>query len=291
MSRPIFVALCVAAALAAAPRAQNPVAPANDAQAPFRIFGDTYYVGTFSISSILITSRGGHVLIDGAFPESAADIAAHITALGFRLKDVKAILNSHVHADHAGGIAALQARTGAAVYALPWSAQALASGRKGAGDPQFDTDTPPPPAVKKVRTIEDGQTLRIGDTRITARKTAGHTPGGTTWTWLSCERNACADMVYADSLTAVSADGFRFTDSSTYPHAVDDFKRSFTVLRSVDCHILLTPHPDASHFWERVARRATGTENALMDRTQCARYADDAERQLQARIASENPSP
>jgi metallo-beta-lactamase class B len=267
--------------------AQDNPAPWTQPQEPVRIFGNTYYVGTRGLSVILITSPTGAVLIDGAMPESAADIARNVTKLGVRLADVKLIVNTHAHIDHAGGIAELQRRTGATVAALPWAAEALQSGKKHRGDPQFDTPMSPPERVANVRTIQDGEVLTAGDVKITAHKTAGHTPGGTTWTWRSCEGDRCVDIVYADSLSAVSADGFRFTGSTTYPQAIDDFTAGFKFLRSASCDILLTPHPEASDLWGRIAKRDGGERDALIDRSQCVRYVDRADAQLQKRLATE----
>jgi metallo-beta-lactamase class B len=267
--------------------AQDQPSSWTEPQRPVRIFGNTWYVGTRGLSAILITSPTGAVLIDGAMRESASGIASNITSLGVRLEDIKLIVNSHAHNDHAGAIAELQRRTGATVAALPWSAEALRSGRKHRGDPQFDTPVPPPDRVAKVKTIRDGEALHAGGVTITAHKTGGHTPGSTTWTWRSCEDDRCVDIVYADSLTAVSADGFRFTDNKTYPQAIDDFNKGYAFLRSANCDILVTPHPEASDFWGRIAKRDAGERDALIDRSQCARYADRADAQLQKRLATE----
>ncbi len=258
----------------------------NATQAPFRIFGNTFYVGTRGLSSILVTSPRGHVLIDGELPESAPLILAHIRALGFRVEDVKVILNSHAHYDHAGGIAALQAATGAEVDASPWSASVIHRGASDDRDPQFGLALAYPP-VPDVRTIDDGQVVRVGDLALTAHFTGGHTPGGTTWTWRSCEGGRCLNMVYADSQSPVSADGFLFTRSATYPSAVADFEHSFIVLERLSCDILITPHPDASRFWERVAARDSGKANALVDRNACRRYAAAWRKQVADRIAKE----
>ncbi len=108
----------------------------NVTQEPFRVYGGTYYVGVRGLSSILITSPEGHVLIDGALPESAPKIAAGIRALGFRVEDIELIVNSHAHFDHAGGIAELQRLSGAKVAATGWSARVLRTGRSAPGDPQ-----------------------------------------------------------------------------------------------------------------------------------------------------------
>ena len=258
----------------------------NAPQAPFRIYGNTYWVGTHGLGSILITSRDGHVLIDGGLPESAPAILDNIRALGFRVQDVKLILNSHAHFDHAGGIAALQRVSGARVAASPWSARVMERGRSGPGDPQYGVLLSYPP-VKDVRSFADGDTLRVGSLALVAHFTGGHTPGGTSWSWRSCEEGRCLDMVYADSQTPVSADGFSFTRNTTYPSVIADFEHGFAVLDALPCDVLLTPHPDASHLWERLAARDAGTPGALVNPAACKAYASAARERLMRRIASE----
>jgi metallo-beta-lactamase class B len=239
---------------------------------PFRVYGHTYYVGPAGLSSILITSDKGHVLIDGALPESAQSIAANIRTLGFRIEDVKLILNSHAHFDHAGGIAELQLLSGATVAASPWSAQVLEAGASPRDDPQFG-QLPTMPKVSKVQVIRDGETLRVGSLALTAHFTPGHTPGGTSWSWSSCEQPACRNMVYADSLSPVSAEGFRFTSSPDYPNAVADFDKSYRALESLSCDMLLTPHPQIA--------RSIKTSPA------CAAYSASQRESLKKRIAQE----
>jgi metallo-beta-lactamase class B len=258
----------------------------NVSQEPFRIYGNTYYVGVHGLSSILITSPQGHVLIDGDIPESAPKIVANIQALGFRIKDVKLILNSHVHFDHAGGIAELHRLSGAPVAASKFTALALESGHSGRDDPQYGA-LPPIQPVAHVRIIKDGETLHVGPLALTAHFTPGHTPGGTTWTWQSCDQDHCLNMVYADSLSAVSADNFRFSRNTTYPRVIQDFEKSFATLSALPCDILLTPHPEASDLWARLARREKGDPNAFVDKTACRRLADTSRANLQKRIASE----
>ena len=259
----------------------------NAPQRPFRLYGNTYFVGTHGLSAILVVSREGHVLIDGGLPESAPSIISSVRALGFRIEDVKLILNSHAHFDHAGGIAALQRASGATVAASPWSARVLSSGASGRGDPQYGVVSSFPP-VHDVKVIADGDTLRVGTIAMTAHFTAGHTPGGTTWSWRSCDGEACLDFVYADSQTPVSADDFYFTRSKTYPSAIADFERGFAILERLHCDVLVTPHPDASSLWERVAAPDSGrAEPALADPAACKRYVVNAREQLARRIAKE----
>lgn len=259
----------------------------NSPQRPFRIYGNTYYVGPHGLSSILITSGAGHVLIDGALPESVPQIVANIRALGFRVEDVKLIVNSHVHFDHAGGIAELQRLSGARVAASPWSARVLTKTGVGKGDPQFGS-VPPVALVPRAATLRDGQTLRVGDIKLTAHFTPGHTPGGTSWTWESCEGGRCLSLVYSDSMTAVSSEGFRFSDSREYPTAVRDFEKSFAFLRTTPCDILLTAHPDVSGLWQRLEGRERGVgPDPVVSPDACKELAERAGEQLRRRLASE----
>jgi hypothetical protein len=145
----------------------------NVPQKPFRVFANTFYVGTHGLSAILITSPEGHILIDGGLPESAAQIAENIRALGFKPEDVKLILNSHMHFDHAGGIAELQSLSGALVAASPWSAKVLEEGMVPRDDPQFGV-APPIPPVTPVLAISDGEVMPAGaDGALHARSHAG----------------------------------------------------------------------------------------------------------------------
>ena len=256
----------------------------NAPQKPFRLHGNTYYVGTRGLSALLVTSPQGHVLVDGGLPESAAPIMASIRALGFRVEDVKVIVNSHAHDDHAGGIAALQRASGGEVAALAWSAGVMRAGRSPTSDPQFAIGRPFP-AVARVRVVAPGDTVRVGPIVMVAHHTGGHTPGGTTWSWRSCDDAGatakCADVVYADSQTPVSADGFLFTRSADYPTGVQDFERGFATLEGLRCDILVTPHPSASRLWERV------DAGSLVDASACRRYAATARTRLAERVARE----
>jgi metallo-beta-lactamase class B len=202
--------------------------------------------------------------------------------------DVKLILNSHAHYDHAGGIALVQRASGAAVAASPASARVLAAGASGPDDPQYG-EVPTFPAVRSVRVLADRETVRVGPIALTAHWTPGHTPGGTSWSWSSCEGERCLALVYADSQTPVSADGFSFTRSTTYPTALRDFARGHAVLDRLRCDVLLTPHPSASQLWERVAARTGGGgAPALVDSGGCRRYAASARAQLARRVAVES---
>ena len=266
----------------------------NATQPPFRVYGNTYYVGVRGLASILITSESGHILIDGDLPESAPKIAASIRELGFRVEDVKLILNSHIHFDHAGGLAQLQKLTGAQVAASAPSAKVLQEGHAGPDDPQFHDQLAIAP-ITTVRVIKDGEKLRVGPLEITAHMTPGHTAGGTSWSWKSCENARCLNIAYVDSLSAISDDAFLFTRNTTYPNVLKDFEKSFATVSALPCDILLTPHPESSDLWGRLEKRARGGADALVDSTACQRLADAGRKRLEARVEREtshpNPTP
>ena len=254
-------------------------------QAPFKIYGNTYYVGTHGLSSILIQTDAGLVLIDGDLPQSPPQIAESIKTLGFKLSDVKLILNSHAHYDHAGGIAELQRMSGANVVASKWSAAVLSKGGVPTDDPQYGTLLPIAP-VAHVRALKDGEVLHLGKLTLTPHATPGHTPGGTSWTWQSCEASRCLNMVYMDSVSAVSADGYKYTQRKS-PANMQDFQQSFAFLDSVPCDILVTPHPEASDLWDRLDKRNAATPDALIDTSACQKHAITGRANLQKRIAAE----
>ena len=263
---------------------QCPVKPTwDDAARPAHIFGNSWYVGTCGITAILITSTEGHVLLDGATEKAAPLIEANIRALGFKVEDVRFILNSHEHFDHAGGIARLQKATGATVVAREPAATTLEHGSNDRTDPQFGVlgDFPP---ISKIRRIKDGEVLSLGDLALTPHATPGHTLGSTSWTWNSCESGDCQKMAYADSLTAISADDYHFSDEQAHPGIVARFRKTFAVVAALPCDILMTPHPGASQLLERLGPGAT---KPLIDDTACARYAAGAGSYLDARLAKE----
>ncbi len=289
----------IAAALAcAAPLilSASPTAPVKactddsewtDPTRAFHIFGNTWFVGTCGLSAILIKSPQGHVLIDGPMEENVLAIEANIQATGARLRDVKAIVFSHAHFDHTGGIARLKRDTGARVYGRGADAATLEAGHTLPGDPQIKVSHGFAP-VRPVVRITPGKPLRIGATFITPIATSGHTPGSTSWTWRSCEGRRCMQFVYADSLTAVSDDDYRFTDERAHPGYLAAFRASIARVGALRCDLLLTPHPSASRMWQRFGSTASA---AAVDPQACMALAERASVGLDARTAREGGEP
>lgn len=251
-----------------------------------RIHGTSYLVGFGGLNVALIETSAGLILIDGALPQAVGPIEDKIRKLGHSLSDVKYILSTEPHYDHAGGLAALARDTGATVVASAPAAEVLKRGRSGPDDPQAGSLAAMPP-VRKLRIVRDGETIRLGDTRVVARATPGHTLGSMSWTWRSCEGASCLDMVFAASLRPVAADGYRFSDRSSAP-IVSAFRHSFAVMRKLPCDILLTSHPQQSKGVVRLAElQRRRTPNPFIDPASCRDLVAAQEAVLDARLAQE----
>ena len=255
----------------------------NETFDPFRLYGNTWYVGTDGLSSILIDAGDGLILVDAGLPQSAALIDANIRELGFDPLDIRAILVSHAHFDHAGGVNALQRMTRATVYTSTAGLETLTSGRLQQGDPQFvaGTDTGSFPAVRDVVAVGDGEFVTVGEVDVQAVYTPGHTPGGVTWTWESCALGTCYNVVYADSLTAVSAPGFSFGASAAADRMIESAGR----IADLDCDILLSPHPFFFGMYDKVERMDEG--NPFVNNLACTFYAEEALGWLEQRLQAE----
>lgn len=255
----------------------------DDPATPQRIHGNTWFVGTCGISALLVTSDEGHILIDGGTPKGGAQIVANIRALGFKSEDVRAIVFSHEHFDHAGGLAELQKATGAPVLSRQPAVETLERGASDRSDPQFLV-LEKFPAVARVQVIADDGIVRVGPLALQAIATPGHTAGGTSWTWRSCQGDDCRQMVYADSLTAISDDVYLYGDERAHPGVVERFRATLARVAALDCDILVTPHPSASNLWSRLGPDAS---EPLVDASACRTYARKGTERLDKRLADE----
>lgn len=255
-------------------------------QAPARIYGNSYLVGFEGLNVALIKTSAGLILIDAAVPQSVLALEDNITKLGFKLKDVKFILSTEPHYDHGGGLAALARDTGATVVASPAAAKVLLAGQSGPDDPQVSW-LPPFPAVKSVRSIRGGETIKLGDVTIKAVATPGHTAGSMTWTWRSCEGKACLNMVFGSSLNPVGPESYRFSDPA-HKAVVAQFTASTRTMRALPCDILFSAHPDNSGGDVKYARFQSGAKpNPYIDPAACRAYADNSVKALAKRMAEE----
>lgn len=284
--------LAAGAAACAAPVYDAPIGCAacdgwNQPQAPFRIAENTWYVGTAGLSAILVDTGAGLVLIDGGLPQSAPLIIANIRALGFRTEDIAWLLVSHVHYDHVGGIAALQRVSGARVLASEAARKPLLSGELQPDDPQFDpaADESRFPAVSGVEAIDDGATFALGDVEFTGHSTPGHTPGGVSWSWQSCGDSGCRHIVYADSLSPISAKGFRY--SADNDRVAQQMRASAARIAVLPCDIFLANHPS---FFGMVQKLESNGADAFLSPGECQAYASAALLRLEQRLRAETGS-
>ena len=250
----------------------------GDPAPPARIFGNSYYVGTCGITVLLVTSPEGHVLIDGAVAEAVPSILANIRSLGFDPKDIKLIVGTHEHIDHMGGFALLKAATGAKLMVREPARAVIETGAVDPADPQYGI-IPGMTPVAVDATYDHGEVLRVGDLALTAVATPGHTDGGTSWHWRSCEGVRCLGIAYVDSLSAVSADAYRFSD---HPERTQPFAETFARVRAMPGDLFLTAHPGVGNMFERFAGK-----QPLVDRDAGRRLVHAMRKRLDDRLAKE----
>ena len=253
---------------------------------PFRIAGNLYSVGTQDVTSYLVATPAGLILLDGGFEETAPQIRDNVARLGFALRDVKILLNTHAHADHAGGLAQLKAWTGAQLYAGADAPQLAAGGR---GDVAFgDTLTFPPVAVDHI--LRDGEAVTLGGTRLVAHATPGHTRGCTTWTLQVAESGKTYDVVIVGSVSVLSE--YRLVDHPTYPGIAADYAHSLAVLAALPCDIFLGAHTGFFDGVEKARRlRAGAPVNPFIDPAGYRTYVANARAAYDAEIARERSRP
>jgi metallo-beta-lactamase class B len=257
----------------------------NQPVPPFLVAGNLYYVGAKEVASFLITTQRGHFLLDGGFAETAPQIEQNIQQLGFKIEDVKILLNSHAHFDHAGGLAELKQKSGANFIASAGDAQLLKNG--GHGDFRFG-DTLLFPPVEPDQIIRDGESIRLGHQVMTAHSTPGHTKGNTTWTTKIWVGEKSYDVVFVGSQSALD---YRFVGRESYPGIRADFEKSFAVLKSLPCDIFLGSHGSFFDFLQKRARLLHGETTAFVDPDGYKRYLMDSEKDFREKVAKqETPS-
>jgi metallo-beta-lactamase class B len=233
----------------------------NQPVEPYRVIGNVYYVGASDVTSFLIVTPAGHILLDSGFAETVPLIRRNVARLGFRLEDVKILINSHAHYDHAGGLAQLKRETGAQLAASEADAALLAAG--GRGDFHFGDQLPYEP-VKADRTLRDGDRVTLGDVTMTAHLTPGHTKGCTTWTMRAREGRSSYDVVFVGSTTVP---GYKLVGNHNYPDIAEDYARSFRVLKRLPCDVFLASHGNFYSMLEKAELLAHGKRpNPFIDR-------------------------
>lgn len=247
---------------------------------PLQISDHVWQIGTANITALLVKTSEGAVLIDGGMPQVASLLLANMKKLGVAPGDLRYILHSHAHADHAGPLAAVKRATGAQLISNAESAVLLARG--GSNDIHFGDDIVFPP-VQADRLLQDGEQVKLGDMVFSVAFTPGHTPGSMSWAWADTREGKPVRIAYADSLTAP---GYQLMGNPAYPKLMEAFRRSAAVVRQLPCDLLLTPHPEQSG-WD-YANAARPHPKPIS----CAAYADAAEARWQQQIEEQaKPKP
>ena len=258
---------------------QDKVAEWNQPFEPFRIIGNVHYVGTNELGVYLVTSPQGHVLIDGGFAETAPLILDSIRALGFKPEDVKALLTTQAHMDHVGSMAGLKAATGAKIMIMEQDVPMMVSG--GKGDFAFgDTFMFPPAAVDRV--LHDRDVVRVGDIQLTARLTAGHTKGCTTWTMKVNDGAKTRDVVIVGSPNVNP--GYKLVRDPSYPGMMEDFEKTFRVLKSLSCDYFLGAHGSYFDLETKYAQWKAGRSTAFIDPEGYKNFLADREQAFQREL-------
>jgi metallo-beta-lactamase class B len=229
-------------------------APAALAQAnwntptePFHIIGNVYYVGTEGLGAYLFVTPEGHILLDGATPQGAPIIEANIAKLGFKLSDVKILLNSHAHYDHSGGLAQLKKDTGAVLSVMEGDVSAIEGGFYLGSESNKAMGAPP---VKVDKVLHDGDKVTLGGFSLTANLTAGHSRGCTSWGWtVQHEGRALEGLVFCSASVAAN----RITPPLQYPAIVEDYRATFVKAKKMKVDVFLAPHGE---FFQLAAKRS-----------------------------------
>ena len=232
----------------------------NKPAEPFHVIDNIYYVGTEGLGAYLFTGKEGHVLLDGATPEGAAVIKANIAKLGFKLSDVKILLNSHAHFDHSGGLADLKAATGATLQAMEGDISALEGGFYLGSE---DVKTMGAPPVKVDRVLKDGDKVELPGITLVAHATPGHSRGCTSWgTTASAGGENYEVLVFCSATVAAN----RITPPLQYDGIVEDYRATFAKAKTMRVDIPLAPHPEFFGLLQKAEKaKADKTQNFFVD--------------------------
>ena len=245
---------------------------------PTRIIGNIYYVGTNLISSFLIVTPAGNILLDTGQIEMLPQVTANIEKLGFKPQDVKILLNSHAHFDHCGGFAEFKRRTGATVVASKLDGELMMRG--GKGDFYWGDDLTYEP-VKPDRIISDDERVELGGVSLTAHLTPGHTKGCTTWSMRVNEAGKNYDVLFLCGLTSSL---YKLTNNDRYPNIVEDVRRTLQRLRSMHADVMLASHGFWFDLEGKAARQKAGAPNPFVDPGELGRHVAEIERDFEGAL-------
>jgi len=267
----------------AAPNMAQMIASMKEAFPPFHVIGNINYVGSKGLACYLITTPAGDILLDTGYPDMASQIEGNIQKLGYKLSEVKIIIDSHSHIDHAGGVAELKSATGAKVMSLAEDAVYLESG--GHNDVLFGDRSPFPP-VKVDRILHDGEAVTLGGVTLTPHLTPGHTPGNTTWTMVTEDKGKKYNVVFFGIVTVMG--NAKLSGNPAYPNMGADYARTMKVLPTLACDVFLASNGSFYNMEQKHDALLKGADpNPFIDPAGCKAFVDRAEDSYQQALARE----
>ena len=284
----LLIALVALLTLAGTAQAQTPkdllaalLVKWNTPTELFRMIGNVYYVGTDGLASYLITSPQGHILVDTVMPEATSQIKANIEKLGFKVADIKYLLNTHAHIDHTGGLAEMKQASGAQLVAGEADKPLLEGGYYPGAREETALNFPP---VKVDRTVREGDTVTIADVTLTARETPGHSPGCTSWEFSVKDGDATRSaLIFCSGTVALN----RLVTNPTYPGIVTDYKKTFARAQDMKPNVLLAPHPEMYKMAEKRTKLAEGGPNPFVNPGEFNAYAATLEKAFEDALAKQ----
>lgn len=248
---------------------------------PFQLIGNIYYVGTEGIAVYVIKTSQGLILMDTAMPQSTGMIKDNIAKLGFKVADIKIVLNSHAHLDHTGGFAEIKKETGAQLVAGERDKPLLEGGYYPGDEKNEDLTFPP---VKVDRVVKEGDKVTLGDTTLIAHATPGHSPGCTSWEMTVKDGDQSREVLFFCSGTVALN---RLVGQPTYPGIIDDYRSTYAKVKAMKIDVLLGPHPEVYGMQAKRAQMKDGTPNPFVKPGELASYATGLSEEFDKQLAKQ----
>ena len=281
LTRALLLTVALSCGLSAQPRPEW-TAP----QAPFRVIGNIYYVGSRDLASYLIVTPQGDILINSNLTSSPPQIRESVEKLGFHFKDIRILLISHAHWDHDAGSAEILRQTGAKYMVMAQDVPVVESGgRKDFAYGNSADEWYPPAKVDRV--LHDGDEVRLGSTVLVAHLTPGHTQGCTTWTMKVENGGKTYNVVIVGSPNVNPGPGYKLVGNARYPQIAQDYEKTFRVLKSLPCDVFLGAHGSYFDMKDKLARMKKGATNPFIDPAGYKAYVAETERAFQIKLAKQ----